>query len=100
MRGVSVTTVAVEKQYYILCVCVCVFVVLVIQHVKRMRRVILSSVASTALQNFATLSHKRHDFREKVTEHKKKCVFIFSITFVRNVYRSKKNSEGYYHKRT
>ena len=81
------------------CVCVCVCVALVIQHVKRMRRVMLSPVASTALQNFATLSHKKHDFREKLTVHKK-CVFIFSITFVQNVYNSKKNSDRYYHKST
>jgi hypothetical protein len=31
---------------------------------------ILPSVACPALLNFSTLSHKRHDFREKVTEHK------------------------------
>jgi len=30
---------------------------------------------------FPTLSHKRHDFREKATEHKM-CVLIFSTTFV------------------
>ena len=30
---------------------------------------------------FSTLSHKRHDFREKVTEHKI-CVLIFSTTFI------------------
>ena len=28
----------------------------------------------------STLSHKRHDFREKVTEHKM-CVLIFSTIF-------------------
>jgi len=39
------------------------------QHVKRMRRIILSSVATPALSYFSTLSHKWHDLREKVTEH-------------------------------
>ena len=30
---------------------------------------------------FSTLSHKRHDFQEKVTEHKM-CILIFSTTFI------------------
>jgi hypothetical protein len=45
---------------------------------------ILSSVACSALQYFSTLSHKRHDFRENVLEHKT-CVLIFSTTFVWNI---------------
>jgi hypothetical protein len=59
----------------------CVSVVLVIQHAKRMRRIILSFVASLALPNFATLSHKRNDFRQKAIEHKM-YILIFSSTFV------------------
>jgi hypothetical protein len=43
----------------------CVSVALDIQQVERMRRVELSSVACSALQNVSTLSHKRQDFRGK-----------------------------------
>jgi hypothetical protein len=76
-----------------------VSVALVIQHAKRMRRIILSSVACPALQNFSTLSHKRHDFRKKLLNTT--CVFWFSLQRLcetsvilrrihryRNVYRS------------
>ena len=48
----------------------CVFVALVIQHAKRMRRVLLSSVACLAPQLFFILSHKMNDFRLKVYEKK------------------------------
>ena len=41
----------------------CVSVALVIQHAKRMRGIILSSVACTALPCFSTLYHTRHDLR-------------------------------------
>jgi len=37
----------------------------------------LSSVASSDLQDFSTLSHKRHDFRKKTLNIK--CVFWFSL---------------------
>jgi hypothetical protein len=59
----------------------CVSVALVIRHAKRMRSIILSSVACLVLPYISTLSHKRHDFREKVTEHEM-YVFTFCTTFV------------------
>ena len=77
-----------------MCVCVFVCVVLVIRLATRMRRIILPSVASLAVPHFSTLSHKRHDFREKVIEYKI-CVLIFSTTFLRNISHSKKNSARY-----
>jgi hypothetical protein len=48
----------------------CVSVASVIQHAMPMRRVILSFVACLAVPYFSTLSHKRHDFRKNITEHK------------------------------
>jgi len=59
---------------------------------------ILSSVACPILQYFSTLSHKRRDFLEKVTEHKM-CVLIFSITFVWNIIHSNKKWTRYCHTR-
>ena len=53
---------------------------LVIQHTRRMRRIILSLVAFVALLYLSTLSHKRHDFREKILNIK--CVLILSTTSV------------------
>jgi hypothetical protein len=58
-----------------------VSVALVIQHAKRMCRIILSSVVCPAVPYFSTLSHEWHHFREKITEYKI-CVSIFSKTFV------------------
>ena len=46
------------------------FVALGVQHAKRMRRIILSSVACPALQYFSTLSHELHDYFEK-------CAFLW-----------------------
>ena len=61
----------------------------------RMRRIILLSVASMALQYFSTFSHTRHDFRGKKLLNKKKCVLIFSTTFVCYISRSMKNWARY-----
>jgi hypothetical protein len=44
----------------------CVFCSLCIQHAMRVCRTILSYVACPVLQYFVTLSHKRHDLREKI----------------------------------
>jgi hypothetical protein len=63
---------------------------------------ILSAVACHALQYFATLSHKLHDFRKKVVEHKIACLrFLYNVCLkhffilrrterdmIENVYRS------------
>ena len=49
--------------------CGSVCVALVIQHAKRIRHIIFSSVACLAPPYFFTLSHKRQDFR-KNSQHK------------------------------
>jgi len=51
---------------------------LVIQHAMRMRRSVVCGLPP--LHYFSTLSHKRYDFRKKITEHKM-CVMIFSTKF-------------------
>ena len=58
----------------------CVSVALVTRHAMRMHRIVLSSVASLALTYIPTLSHRRNDFRENVTEHKM-YVLIFATSF-------------------
>jgi hypothetical protein len=54
-----------------------VSVALVIQHAKRMRCIILSSVACLAVPHFSTLGllHKRHDLRKILLNIK--CVYCF-----------------------
>jgi len=59
----------------------CMPAALVIQDAMRMCRMILLYVACLTLQYFSTLSHKRHDLREKNIELKM-CVVIFCTTFV------------------
>ena len=54
----------------------------------------MSSMKSQPLQYFSTVSHKRHDFRKKVTE-RKMCVLNFSTTFVWNISNYTKKWERY-----
>jgi hypothetical protein len=75
----------------------CVFVSLFPQSAKRMRRIILSSVASQAVSYFSTSYHKYHDVRKKVIAHKM-CVLIFSTTFVWDISHFKRNWARYNHK--
>ena len=69
----------------------CVFAASVIQHLMHMRHIIWPA---PALQYFSILSHKRHDFRKQVTEHKM-CFSILSTPFVWNISHSKKNWARY-----
>jgi hypothetical protein len=53
------------------CACACVQVILLIQNAICMRQIVTSFVVPLALPYFSTLSHKRHDCREKkVIKHK------------------------------
>jgi len=70
MGRFCVTNVAAEKQR--------VFVVSFIKHGKRMRRIILPSIAGLAVPCFSTLSLKRQDFRGKVTEHKISVLILYT----------------------
>ena len=69
------------------------------QREMRMRRIVISGQSGSTIYVFSTLSHKRQDFREEVTEHKM-CVFIFSTTFVWRISHSKNKCERYDHKCT
>jgi hypothetical protein len=74
----------------------CVSVALVIQHAKRMRCIILSSVACMVLQYVCTLSYKRHDFWKKLLNIK--FLLDYLCKFVSNISHSKKKWEIYYYK--
>jgi hypothetical protein len=50
---------------------------LIIQRATRMRHILLSFVASLAPPHFSALSHKRHEFLQKVIQHRI-CVLVFS----------------------
>ena len=65
------------------------------QMVSFVHAVTLASVGCMAVPNFATLSHKRHDFRRKGTEYKMR-LLIFSTTSIWNI----SHSAIYYHKCT
>ena len=82
----------VRVRVWCVCVCLCVFVALVIQHAIRMRHVVICGLSVSTI--FFQLSHKRHDSRKNVTEHKM-CVVIFSTTFIWNISHSKKNWARY-----
>jgi hypothetical protein len=60
-------------------------------------RLILLFEVFLAAPYFSRLYHKRHDFREKVTEHEMR-VFNFSTISVQDVSHSKKKSARYCHK--
>ena len=70
------------------CVCACVFACAVVAFMLAMLATltlktgrISSFVIPLGSPYFSTLSHKQHDFREKVVEHKIS-VLIFSTTFI------------------
>jgi len=56
---------------------VCFFLALGIQHAKRMRRIVLSSVTCSAVPCFSKLCHKWHDVRGKELLNTKMCVLNF-----------------------
>ena len=72
----------------------CMFVDPVIQHAKRMRSIIVPSVACSAVAHFPTFSTKRHDFQKIVIEN---TIYVstFPTKFVRNIYGFNEKSAGY-----
>jgi hypothetical protein len=80
-------------KYYI----IWVSVALGFLHAMRMRRIMLSSTVCLALQYFSTLSHKRHDFREKKLLNTK-CVFLYSLKFYLKHFTVRRNIITYVHR--
>ena len=78
----------------------CVFVDSVIRRTKRMRPIILLSVACLYHIFPHHLINGRIFGGKKVFEHEIYIFFIFSANFVRNISNSKKNSTRCYHKCT
>ena len=72
----------------------CVSVALFTRHSVHICHITLSSVACLSLPYFFTLSHKRHDFRQKkFTEHKMR-VLIVPTTLSEKLSHFKKNLAG------
>jgi len=59
----------------------CVFAPLFTQHAKRMRRIILLSVASLAVPYYSTLSQRRYDFRGEKSYLAQNACFGFLYDF-------------------
>jgi hypothetical protein len=79
LRRVRETTVAVGKKKICITYCECVFVALLTLHVKRMRSIIMPSESCQGLHYFSTLSHKRQNFSEKVTQCKMLVLFFSKL---------------------
>jgi len=88
---VRVTTVAVEKRYYIFRVCVDS----VDQRAMRMRQIGICGLST--LQYFSTLCHKWHDFRggkkrkggKKITEHRMRFISAINQLETQNYCKTK-----------
>jgi hypothetical protein len=78
------------------CASACALVTLLIQHATRLRRIVLSLVASLAPSGFSVLCHKHHDFRKKVAGYEM-CVLLFPTIFIWKISDSTKNSARYCH---
>jgi len=77
----------------------CVSVAFVIQHAKRKRRILLSSVVWLVLAYFSKLSHKQHDFGQTLLNIK--CVVLSCIQVLSEIFIIlKRNLARYYQKCT
>jgi len=87
-----------SKSYQNYIFCLCVSVPLVIQHAKRMPRILLSLAASLAVPRITT-SHKQHEFLKEVFE-RKVCVWFCLKFLPKLISNSGENSAKYYYKCT